>query len=783
MRYRGQATRTRLPRGLILGALFVLTTINLTLSNVPITGTNALLTEAQPAEGNSFSTAYWDTLIPAADSFVKENSPSQNRGNLQTLQVQSNSQPANFRTFARFDVSSIAPGDEVLKAEITLCASVVPGATRTYEVFRVTEPWVEGTITWSNQPGVVGTATNTATTPASPACMTWSVASDIQAWVAGAANNGFRINDLVENSATNYNSTFRSREYTAVPADRPSLFVVFRPCLDATAPGAPSGLIATAGDSQVGLDWSDNAELDLAGYNVYRSTSQGGPYAQVNSALAVTSDYVDTDLTNGTTYYYVVTALDNCTNEGTNSNEDGATPQALPPSPPTNLVPTAGFQQVALDWDDNVEPDLAGYNVYRSITQGGPYTKANGSLLATSNYTDSGLTNGTTYYYVVTAENAGAQESGYSSEASATPVDAPPAPPTGLSATPASTQVALNWDGNTEPDLAGYNVYRSTTQAGPYTKINGALLPTSDYTDTGLANGVTYYYVVTAEDTGANESGYSSEVSATPDVLPPSPPTGLVATAWDSSVSLDWNDNTEPDLAGYNVYRSATQGGPYSKVNGALVATSVYTDAGLTGGVAYYYVVTAENTGGQESGSSNEDSAVPYSILVAVEDAYVRENRANNNYGNAITMDVRSNRNNRNHRSFVKFDVSSIPVGSTVNSATLTLCATQVPGVTRTYNAHLVTASWAEGTITWNSQPTVAGAVTDTADTPASPGCMTWTVTSDVQSWVDGTPNNGWRVSDSAEGSATMYVTKFRTRDDGTTPSEQPMLQIDFNVP
>ena len=70
-------------------------------------------------------------------------------------------------------------------------------------------------------------------------------------------------------------------------------------------------------------------------------------------------------------------------------------------------------------------------------------------------------------------EDNGTNESGYSNEASATPVDLVPAAPTGLAATPGDTQVALNWNDNGESDLAGYNVYRSTTQGGPYTKING----------------------------------------------------------------------------------------------------------------------------------------------------------------------------------------------------------------------------------------------------------------------------------------------------------------------
>jgi len=105
------------------------------------------------------------------------------------------------------------------------------------------------------------------------------------------------------------------------------------------------------------------------------------------------------------------------------------------------LVATPSDAEVNLDWNDNSESDLNGYNVYRSLTSGSGYTKINGSLLATSNYTDTGRTNGVTYYYVVTAVDLISSESGYSNEDNATPTDPAPAAPTGLAATPGVNQI------------------------------------------------------------------------------------------------------------------------------------------------------------------------------------------------------------------------------------------------------------------------------------------------------------------------------------------------------
>ena len=97
---------------------------------------------------------------------------------------------------------------------------------------------------------------------------------------------------------------------------------------DNTAPGAPSGLTATPGDKTAALAWNANTESDLAGYNVYRSTTTGGPYTKDNTALVTTPSYNDAGLTNGTKYYWVVQAVDTSTNTSGNSNEASTTPVA-----------------------------------------------------------------------------------------------------------------------------------------------------------------------------------------------------------------------------------------------------------------------------------------------------------------------------------------------------------------------------------------------------------------------------------------------------------------------
>src|SRR5713101_5801564 len=178
-------------------------------------------------------------------------------------------------------------------------------------------------------------------------------------------------------------------------------------------PAAPSGLSATAGNAQVSLSW--NSSAGATSYNVLRSTTNGGPYTTIVTGLTTTS-YRDNGLTNGTTYYYVVQAV-NSAGTSPSSNQVSATPTCSTPTAPTGLSATAGNAQVLLGW--TASSGAASYNVKRSTTNGGPYTTI-ATGIATTNYTDTGLTNGNAYYYVVSAVNS-CGESGNSNQASATP--------------------------------------------------------------------------------------------------------------------------------------------------------------------------------------------------------------------------------------------------------------------------------------------------------------------------------------------------------------------------
>ena len=93
---------------------------------------------------------------------------------------------------------------------------------------------------------------------------------------------------------------------------------------------------------------------------------------------------------------------------------------------------------------------------------------------------------------------------------------AAPAAPAGLTATPRLERVELDWSDGADADLDGYDVFRATSAAGPFTRVNASRLSASAYTDTAVAGGAAYVYAVTASDEANNRSPFSAHASATP---------------------------------------------------------------------------------------------------------------------------------------------------------------------------------------------------------------------------------------------------------------------------
>ncbi|MFL5242206.1 MAG: fibronectin type III domain-containing protein [Gemmataceae bacterium] len=365
------------------------------------------------------------------------------------------------------------------------------------------------------------------------------------------------------------------------------------------APGTPVNVAGKPGDGQVVFSWS--ASVGAVSYNVYRSTTSGAEGSVPYVAGWTSTSFTDSGLTDGTTYYYEVSAV-NAGGESALSSEVSATPQVPAPGAPSGVAASAGDQQVALTWAPS--SGATGYDIFRSTTQGGEGPTPFLTNVISTSFTDSGLADGTTYYYEVSAVNAGG-ESALSSEVSATLQVPAPGAPTGLSVNGGNGLVALSWAATST--ASSYNIYRSTTPGGEGSAAYLAGWTSTFFTDLGVANGVTYYYEVSAVNAGG-QSALSSEVSATPQVPAPGAPASVAAKAGNGQVALSWPASS--GAGSYNIYRSTTPGAEGSVPYLTGLTSTSFTDTGVTNGVTYYYEVSAVNAGG-ESPLSSEISATP----------------------------------------------------------------------------------------------------------------------------------------------------------------------------
>jgi beta-galactosidase len=206
--------------------------------------------------------------------------------------------------------------------------------------------------------------------------------------------------------------------------------------------------------------------------------------------------------------------------------------------------------------------------------------------------------------------------------------------PTGLTATASSSSViSLNWTAVTPPtncSVSFYNIYSSTTSGFTPSSSNlvASGIATAGYSDTGLPDLTTYYFIVQAVD-AAGTSAASAQVSATTPVTPPcstvpSAPTGLTATpASPSVIDLTWTADTAPancTISSYSVYRSTTSGftpGAGNLVAGGLTTAS-YSNTGLASYTTSYYVVEALDSNGASAASTQATATTPPTDLVSI---------------------------------------------------------------------------------------------------------------------------------------------------------------------
>jgi hypothetical protein len=202
------------------------------------------------------------------------------------------------------------------------------------------------------------------------------------------------------------------------------------------------------------------------------------------------------------------------------------------------------------------------------------------------------------------------------------------APPQKISASPVPTGIMLGWEpsgivpatANAQTQYA-YKILRRLQGAKEPVLVKqvNAASPEKNFIDTGIEWEKSYQYwivPVTLWQDGARKGEIEGDDSPVAEVLahdsfPPVNPSGVEAVyspaAPNSFIDITWTANTEPDLAGYNVYRRR-ENEQLVKINSELVKTPRFADPGVQPGMKYFYSVTAVDLRGNESGKSQETS-------------------------------------------------------------------------------------------------------------------------------------------------------------------------------
>lgn len=367
------------------------------------------------------------------------------------------------------------------------------------------------------------------------------------------------------------------------------------PVVPGITPQVPSNLIVktnSSGDS-ITLAWATVG--GASDYIIYYGNTAGGPYP--SSLIASGNNATVTGLTPDIDYYFVLRARVGLIESG-NSPELVARPTVAPAAPTL----TATASAIGVSW--TAVSGAASYQVQRSSDKQEYSTIV--SATASLSYIDTGVVSGVSYYYRVYMFTAAGSSMGRMSTAG--PIDihtvTPPSMLTGSSSS--ATAISMSWV-ESPSNISGYNIYRSQTAGGPYTKIQTTGSTITSYVDTGLSTGQSYYYVVKAATSTGLESVATNEIA----IKLSSGPSPLAISTGNGVLNLSWT--AVGGASQYSLYRSTVSGGPYGKI--ADTSSLSYVDSTVQNGVTYYYVVTATFANGDISLESNEVTALATKTL------------------------------------------------------------------------------------------------------------------------------------------------------------------------
>lgn len=345
--------------------------------------------------------------------------------------------------------------------------------------------------------------------------------------------------------------------------------------------------ITTASSTSLKMEWS--AVSGAGGYQIYRSTNAQSGFKKVATVEGGSAtSYTDGSLTAGTNYYYKIRAYSGSTT-GKYSAVMGASPLA---GGKITSVRSDGSGQLTVKWE--AVSNASGYQLYRSTTKNGKFTKV--ADVNSTSYTDTGLKNGTTYYYKVRAKSVQNRRTGYGS--SSEPVSGWSIAATSITGVTSQSNGKLLVKWKAVKNVYRYQVYRSTSKNGTYTRV--AVVSGTSYEDGNIKTNQKYYYKIRTVNRVNKVNGYGNYSGVKYGLQVGRASITSIQTTSSTSLKLTWKKVS--NASGYKIYRSTSKKGSYKLIKTITNGnTTSYKNSKLKTGQTYYYKVQAVgNTGGYE---------------------------------------------------------------------------------------------------------------------------------------------------------------------------------------
>ncbi len=407
---------------------------------------------------------------------------------------------------------------------------------------------------------------------------------------------------------------------TSAPRTAPSSVTPY------SIPGAPSGLEVTTGARQVVLSWSapvNTGWTPLTSYEVQYS-ADGKAWTPFKYAPSLARTVAVTGLTNGIFYYFKVAAVNIAGTGAFTTLTTPAAPMALA-APPSRVTAAPGNGLVSVGWPRPVSDGgsvITDYQVQYSSTNGSSWVTFPRPLSSALSTTVTGLNNGTSYVFRVSAINSLGASPFSPVSAPTTPRTTPDAA-TAPVATPGSARATISWQaplsdggGAIKDYLVQYSLNGST-----WMKASDPVSASTTATVVGLIDGKSYIFRVIALNAIGSGPPSPASNAVTPRSVPGAP-RSLGGAPGDGSASLGWAEPSDggASITDYLVELSSDGGTSWTPFDDGLSTTPAAKVTGLTNGLSYKFRVAAVNAAGTGPFSTpagvvvDPVAAAPYNI-------------------------------------------------------------------------------------------------------------------------------------------------------------------------